>query len=129
MSTSDGSEKLFERLGGAESVADIVRDMYDRVLADPELAPFFKNVSMDRLHGMQFEFMASALDGPIVYTGAELTAIHRGRGITGHHFARFCSHFADAAEAREVSKQDVDAALARLAMYKDKITGDVNIDG
>ena len=126
---SDPSLMLFERFGGAEGVAEIVRKMYDRILADPELAPFFKNVTMDRLHKMQFQFMASALDGPVDYTGAELTAIHRGRGITDHHFAKFCGHFADAAEEHGIGERDIDDALARLAMFKDKITGDVGIDG
>ncbi len=123
------SENLFERVGGAEGIAEIVNSMYDRVLADPQLAPFFENVSMQRLRRMQFEFIASAFDGPVVYTGAELTAIHKGRGITSHHFAAFGGHFADAAEAHGVSAHDIDTALARLAIYKDKITGDVSIDG
>ena len=74
-------ESLFERMGGAEGIAELVRDMYDRVQQDPELAPFFKNVAMDRLVRMQYQFMASALDGPVDYTGAELTEIHKGRGI------------------------------------------------
>ncbi len=123
------TESLFDRLGGAVGVADVVRDMYERILSDPELAPFFEKVSMDRLHRMQFEFMASALDGPIEYTGAELTSIHRGRGITAHHFARFCGHFADAVEAHGATARDIDDALGRLATYKDKITGEINIDG
>ena len=126
---SDESTVLFERFGGAEGIAAIVRAMYDRILADPLLAPFFEHVTIERLHRMQFEFMASALDGPVDYTGAELTAIHRGRGITDQHFAKFCGHFADAADAHGISKRDVDDALARLAMFKDKVTGDVGIDG
>ncbi len=120
---------LFEQFGGAKQLAEIVRDMYERVQADPELAHFFENVEMDRLHRMQYEFLSSALDGPVDYTGAELTAIHKGKGITGHHFALFCNHFASAAEAKGVSSSSVDAALARLATYKDKITGDTNVDG
>lgn len=120
---------LFEQFGGAKQLAEIVRDMYERVQADPELAHFFENVEMDRLHRMQYEFLSSALDGPVDYTGAELTAIHKGKGITGHHFALFCNHFANAAEAKGVSSSSVDAALARLAIYKDKITGDTNVDG
>ena len=126
---SEDSVTLFERLGGASGIADIVHDMYERVLADSELAPFFANVAMDRLKRMQYQFIASALDGPVDYTGAELNAIHRGRGITAHHFAKFCGHFADAMEARGADPKDVDNALGRLATYKDKITGDVNIDG
>lgn len=122
-------DKLFQRLGGAANLADIVREMYDRVLQDPDLAPFFANTSMERLHHMQYQFLASAFDGPVEYAGAELTAIHRGRGITSQHFAKFCGHFADAMEAHGVDPHDVDIALSRLAMFKDKITGDVNYDG
>jgi hemoglobin len=125
----DESEILFERLGGAPGIANVVDDMYRRVLDDSELAPFFANVSMERLRRMQFQFIASALDGPIEYTGAELNSIHRGRGITAHHFAKFCGHFADALEARGAEPHEVDNALGRLAIYKDKITGESEIDG
>lgn len=123
------AESLFDRLGGASGVAELVEEMYARVLDDPELAPFFQNVSMDRLHRMQYQFIASALDGPVQYSGAELNSIHRGRGITAHHFASFCGHFADAVEAHGATPREVDDALGRLATYKDKITGDVNVDG
>ncbi len=123
------SDSLFNRLGGASGVAEIVQEMYRRVLDDPELAAFFENVPMDRLHRMQFQFIAAALDGPVEYTGAELNAIHRGRGITAHHFAKFCSHFTDAVEAYGATPRDVDDALGRLATYKDQITGEVNLDG
>jgi len=126
---ADDTETLFDRLGGAVGVAAIVKEMYERVFADPELAPFFENVSVERLHRMQYQFVASALDGPVEYTGAELTAIHRGRGITAYHFAAFCGHFADALEAHGATKHDLDQALGRLATYKDKVTGDINVDG
>ncbi|QEG43377.1 group I truncated hemoglobin [Roseimaritima ulvae] len=126
---ADESEVLFERIGGAAVVADIVKDMYRRVLADEDLAGFFENTSMERLQKMQFEFLASAFDGPVKYCGTELAAIHHGRGITGQHFAKFCNHFADAMESHGVDAKDIDDAMGRLAMYKDKITGDVGVDG
>ena len=126
---SEDSQVLFDRLGGTAAVAKIVQEMYDRVLADPELASFFDGVSMERLQKMQFHFLASAFDGPVEYSGADLTRIHAGRGITGKHFAKFCGHFADVLEERGIEKRDLDDALGRLAMYKDKITGDANVDG
>jgi len=125
----DDSDKLFERIGGATKLKQVVEAMYRRVLDDEELAPFFEHASMERLREMQFHFLASALDGPISYTGAELTAIHQGRGINGNHFAKFCGHFASALEEHGASAKDVDDALGRLATYKDKITGDTNVDG
>ena len=126
---ADLSVELFERLGGSEGLKQIVEEMYRRVLQDDELAPFFKDVSMDRLHNMQFQFLASALDGPVTYAGSDLTAIHSKRGINAHHFAKFCNHFAEAMEFHGADARDVDVALGRLATYKDKITGDANVDG
>ena len=126
---TDDSRALFDRLGGTAAVAAIVKEMYARVLDDPELAPFFEHASMDRLQTMQFHFLASAFDGPAEYSGADLTRIHAGRGITAVHFAKFCGHFADAMEDHGASKGDVDDALGRLALYKDKVTGDANVDG
>ncbi len=126
---SNDATSLFDRLGGTGVVAKIVHEMFRRVLDDEELAPFFEHVPMERLRLMQYQFVTAALDGPAEYTGAELTAVHAGRGIRPQHFAKFCGHFADAMEHYEAAPQDVDAALGRLAMFKDKITGDANVDG
>ena len=122
-------DQVFERIGGADAVAQIVKDMYDRVLVDDELADFFKNVDMTHLRRMQLEFIVSALGGPVTYSGAELQAIHAGRGITAHHFSKFVGHLADAMEAHQVSKDDIDKTLGRLATYRDRIIGSANVDG
>ena len=126
---SDESDSLYERMGGQEKLAKIVFQMYQRVLRDPELAPFFEGVSMERLKKMNTEFLASALDGPINYTGAELIAAHGGRGITRAHFSAFVGHLADAMRENGISERDIDDVLGRLAMYAGKITGDSNVDG
>ncbi|QDV61000.1 group I truncated hemoglobin [Crateriforma conspicua] len=123
------NQQLFERIGGPDQMKAIVDDMYARVLTDPELAHFFADTSMERLKKMQFQFLASAFDGPVEYTGAELTKVHAGRGIMAYHFAKFCGHFADAMEAHGIERVDIDLALARLAIYKDRVTGDTNVDG
>ncbi len=126
---AENEQELLERLGGPTAVAGFVQELYDRVLADPELAPFFEKTSMGRLRKMQHEFLVAALDGPVSYSGAELTAVHRGRGITDRHFAKFCGHFADVLEAKDVSSLDVDLVLSRLSMTKDKVVGTSNTDG
>ena len=120
---------LFERLGGQSKLIAIIEDTYDRVLHDPDLASFFADVPMERLRKMQFHFLAAAFDGPVAYSGAELTAAHAGRGIGGKEFTAFCKHFADSLESHGVASNDVDNALGRLATFKDKVTGDANVDG
>ena len=122
-------DQLFARLGGATAIANIVKDMYARVLADDELAHFFKDVDMDRLHRMQLEFITSALGGPVSYSGAELQQIHKGRGIQPHHFSKFVGHLADAMQDHSVSAADIDDMLGRMAMFRDKVVGGSNVDG
>lgn len=126
---SEPTPSLYERIGGQAAIQEIVRLMYERVLRDETLAPFFANTSMDHLRHMNTEFIASALDGPVQYSGAELVAVHRGRGITRAHFSSFVGHLAVALEQQGVSPTDVDAVLGRIAMFAGKITGDANVDG
>lgn len=120
---------LFEDLGGAETVVAIVDTMYDAVLADEELAPFFSQTNTERLRRMQFEFLASALGGPVQYSGAELQSIHANRGIGAKHFARFVGHMADAMEKHGASKKQVDEMLGKVALFRDRIIGNANVDG
>ena len=127
--TANEEDRLFEQLGGVEGVEHIVRVMYDRVLQDPELAPFFENADLERLRRMQFQFVAAALGGPVVYSGQELRRAHAKVGVTDHAFAKFCSHLADAMEERGVGHNEINAVMARLSMYKDPIVGQSNVDG
>jgi len=126
---SDTNHGLLERLGGPTTLASVIDEVYKRALSDDELSPFFAHANLEKLLRMQYEFLIAAFDGPVQYSGAELTAVHAGRGIKAAHFAKFCGHFADVLEARGISSQDLNLVLARLSMYKDKITGSSNVAG
>lgn len=126
---SDNDAVLLQRIGGAETLQRIVDQMYTRVMADPELAPFFTGVQMEKLVRMQTEFIASIISGDIRYTGADLTRVHAGRGITRHHFSQFVGHLTQSMQANDVDAFDIDQVLGRLAMYSDKITGNANASG
>jgi hemoglobin len=123
------AEELFDRLGGATAISRIVDRMYTLVIADETLKPFFENVQLDRLRRMQFEFIASALGGPISYSGAELQAVHAGRGIEAKHFTRFVNHLATAMEEQGAAQHDIDDMLGKIAMFRDRVIGSANVDG
>ena len=120
---------LIEQIGGAAEVKAIVEEMYESVFADPELSPFFKDVDKVRLQHMQYEFLVSALGGPVNYSGSELQAIHAHRGITAKHYSGFVGHLVAALERRQVDKSIIDNVLGTLAMYRDRIIGGANVDG
>ena len=116
---------LFERVGGEQTIRELIHEFYNRVIADPELKPFFKNTSMRKLRRMQREFFSAALDGPITYTGKPLSHVHHGRGITKHHFALFVGHLIDTLQDQGINDQDVQDIIGRINTYADEITGDV----
>ncbi len=125
----DKQQTLFERVGGEQAISDLIHDFYDRVLADLELKPFFKDVSVDKLRRMQREFFSAALDGPISYTGRPLSHVHHGRGITKHHLALYIGHLIDVLQVHGINDQDVQEIIARINTYAEEITGDVGSAG
>ena len=126
---NDKQQTLFERVGGEQVINDLIHDFYDRVLADLELKPFFKDVSVDKLRRMQREFFSAALDGPISYTGRPLSHVHHGRGITKHHLALYIGHLIDVLQGRGINDQEVQEIIGRINTYAEEITGDVGSAG
>ena len=114
---------LFDRVGGEEGVKNLVRSFYDRVLKDPELAPFFEDASIERLHRMQSEFFAAALGGPVTYSGLSVHQAHFGLGIEKTHFGLFVNHLIQTLKAFQLSEQDIHTLISRINTYADEVTG------
>jgi len=114
---------LYEKLGGESGIESLVIAFYVKVMADPQLAPFFRHTSVEKLHSMQKSFFTMALGGPDEYEGRTLAHAHHGRAIKPEHLSRFVQHLlstledegADEAEAQEVCK--------RINTYANEITG------
>ena len=115
---------LFERVGGESAVEDLLFNFYQRVLADPELSPFFVDIPVDKLKRMQFEFFAAALDGPSKYTGRPISEVHAGLGIRPRHLRRFLEHLLATLDDMDVDADDRYSVYTRIAMRADEITGD-----
>jgi len=120
-------QTLYERIGGDAAVERFIGAFYERVLGDPELAPFFAEASMDRVRNMQREFFAAALDGPVRYSGRSLAVIHAGMGIRVRHFARFVRHLLQTLRGQGLDDEDVVEIIARVDTYVDQITGETSI--
>lgn len=124
------ADSIYARIGGHEALEVIVEDFYCRVLDDDHLSGFFAGANMNRLKGKQVEFFAAALGGPQPYTGAPMKQVHRGRGITMHHFSLVAGHLQDslcAAGVPEATITEILGAIAALApdIASDHATADV----
>jgi hemoglobin len=114
---------LYERIGGEPMIAALIPAFYARVLADPELAPFFKHVALDKLHAMQREFFAMATGGPTEYTGRPLAHVHHGMGISKHHFALFANHLLDTLLFMGVTQDEAHEVISGINRTVNEITG------
>jgi hemoglobin len=86
---------LYERRGGVYSIATVVDDLIDRVMADPRLNA---NPAVDEAHhkvppaGFKYlatEMVCWAAGGPQKYTGRSMVDSHRHLKITPQEWAAF----------------------------------------
>lgn len=125
-----GQQTLYERIGGAAAVDQLVDRFYGRVLADPELLPFFANTSVDQLKRMQKEFFAVALNGPVSTSDVDLARIHQGLGITRKHLTRFVNHLiAELDERSHIKPRDAMSITYQIGTYSDQIVDDAGGTG
>jgi hemoglobin len=83
---------LYDLLGGEAAIDAAVERFYDKVLADPELAPFFARVRIEWQKKQQRAFLTAALGGPDAYRDRDMAAAHARHHITDHHFDLVAGH-------------------------------------
>ncbi|MFE9858868.1 group 1 truncated hemoglobin [Streptomyces sp. NPDC005780] len=114
-------DTLFEQIGGAAAVAAVVDLFYARVLADPELTPYFAGKDVTRLKAHQRVFVSSALGATAPYTGRAMGHAHQELRITGPHFDRVVDHLAAALADGGVDAATIGLIAAKLAPLKPDI--------
>jgi len=127
--TEESATTLYDRIGGSEAVSELVFAFYRRVLADPELGPFFSHTPTEKLGAMQAEFFAAALGGPVHYSGRSLGEAHAGRGIRPQHLRRYLDHLLATLQEFDLSNDDRYDIVSRINTYADEITGTTSVDG
>jgi hemoglobin len=120
---------LYDRIGGAETIATLVDSFYTKVLEDPELKHYFAKAPMDKLMRMQKEFFSAATGGPITYSGRPLSEVHRGMDISKREFGRFTEHLIDTLKEIGVEESAAYEIISRVNLYADEITNDVDGGG
>ena len=110
---------LYERLGGDVALQAAVASFYEKVMADPSLAPFFKDVGMDAQIKKMIGFMRMAMGGPRDYTGKDLRTAHvrlvQQDGLNATHFDGIVDHFEATRQELEVPEELIAQALELVA--------------
>jgi hemoglobin len=114
---------LFQQLGGTVSIDAAVGAFYDRVVADPELAPFFSGVELRRLRAHQRAFLAMALGGPSNYQGRRLADAHQHLAIGDRHVDLVAGHLAAVLTELGVCPDLIDEVITAVDGLRDTVLG------
>jgi hemoglobin len=107
---------LFEKYGGFAKVSRIVLTLYDRLLEDDEIGPFFDNIDMARIVDHQTKFISSLLGGPASFTDDDIARRHAHLAISDAHFDRLKQVLG--ATLKDHGMQDEDIATVVQAFEK-----------
>lgn len=123
MKTTTKDESIYDRIGGEDGIAQLVESFYERILKDPILSPFFKEVPMDKLERMQREFFAMATGGPADFSGRPLAHVHKHLAIGNKEFQLFTNHLmATLNETTSLSEKDVMDLISRVNIEIGELT-------
>ena len=114
---------LFQRLGGMVSIDVAVDLFYDRVVGDPELAPFFDHVDLHVQRAHQKAFLAMALGGPQSYEGRGLAEAHGHLRISDHHMDLIAGHLAAVLAGLGVLPALIDDVVAAVNDLRGQVLG------
>lgn len=109
------TSSLYERIGGDIAVRATVARLYELILNDEMLAPFFENIDVDRLRNSQAAFVTYAFGGPPNYTGNNLRDAHKDavtRGLSDKHFNAVAGYLSQAMRELGVAQPLIDEALS-----------------
>lgn len=118
------SISLYERIGGAQAVQAAVALLYDKILSDPLLIPFFQDIDVERLRSSQSAFVSMAFGGPIQYSGANMRKAHErlvARGLSDPHFDQVALHLKSAMEDLGVPPGLIHEALSIVETTRDDV--------
>lgn len=106
---------------GSRMTTGLSELIYDRLLADPELAPFFKDIDIDVLREHMADFLGVVTGGPNIYQGRDIREAHAGLAITDDHFDRLLAHLDAATHMLGIEPADIETLLDIVRSTRDDV--------
>ena len=109
---------------GSRVTSGMAECLYDRLLDDPQLAPFFEAVDVDRLREHVADFLSVLTGGPDMYRGRDLREAHRDYRISKAHFDLVMAHIGAAATELEIEPDDIAVIATAIRSFEpDVVSG------
>ena len=112
---------LYEKYGRFK-VTMVAHQLYEDVVTDPRLAPFFIDVTIPMLVEHQAIFLATILGGPDKYTSEDIRRAHGHRGIGADDFEVLIDYLKARLIDNGFEPTDVDDIIATYRSFQAMVT-------
>ncbi len=121
-------KSLFNKYGGFSTVSKIVLTLYDRLLEDDDVGPFFDDVDLSRLIDHQTKFVSSLMGGPASFSDDHIERAHRGMQIEDHQFDRLKEIVTEVLTDFEVEAPDIETIVGAFEARREILIEKPNVN-
>jgi hemoglobin len=114
---------LYERLGAADGLTQIVNDTIALHHKNPDIAHYFTDIDDDVLAGHVVAFFAAGTGGPVNYQGRDMTTTHASMDISDAEYDSAVADVLKAAKANGVDAESVAEVAAILESLRPAVMG------
>ena len=118
------SKTLYQRLGGYDTIAAVVDDLFASLRADPLFARFGAGRSLDshnRARQLLVDQLCALAGGPCVYIGRDMKTSHAGLGITENEWELNLQYTTTVLRKHGIAEQEQAEFLSLFTPYKSDI--------
>jgi hemoglobin len=120
--TPPTDDALYQQLGARPGLVKLVDDFMVRLLADPRMNPFFKDVDQAHVKAELVTQFCEVAGGPCRRKGPDMKQAHAGMDINKNNFNALVEVLQQAMQAQGIAFTTQNKLLAKLApMHRDII--------
>jgi hemoglobin len=103
------------------SLVRVVTDFYARVLAAPDLAPYFDGVAMETLIKHQTAFINAIGVSDSTHTDEHIARVHAHLGVSGSAFDHLIQLLEETLEFHSLPRWETDMIIAQFERRRDLV--------
>lgn len=115
------TEPLYQRIGGAERIAAIVDEAFDRHAVNPLLAPRLHGKDLPRLKFLGTQFLGAGCGGPQKCEDGDKQTRPAGMIVSEQELSAVIDDFVAAMQGQEVGAAEVNEVVAILHSGKGEV--------
>lgn len=114
-------DTIYKKYGGFSKISRVVLTLYDRILDDDTIGPYFDEVDMNRIVDHQTKFISSLLGGPASYSDDQIRKMHSHLSIGPKEFEALLEILRDVLAEHNFEEKDIETIVTAFGGRRDLV--------